>query len=129
MIHKYRAWSTITRQMYDVVKIDYTHNMVELIDKSDGHVTWAYITSSEHIFMELVDFTDKKGEEIYKKDIVRFSVNDGWDYAADGVGVVDYEAGRFVIRYDNCICDLAVSEVEVIGNIYENPELLEDNHG
>ena len=85
---------------------------------------------------------DKNGNEIYKGDIVRFDeelsvvrydeetarfvlddygifgclMEYGWDEGAGGIGVVN--TNGFDDFND-------ISEIEVIGNIYENPELLE----
>ena len=67
---------------------------------------------------------DKNGKEIFEKDILG---------TKDGLlnGVVEYRAdlGMFVnslIRYNNFerLCNVADNR-EILGNIYENPELLE----
>ena len=68
---------------------------------------------------------DKNGREIYEGDIVRID-----DL---GIGIVDYEEGRFAMRRREerfcwpvyCRIDHSPFVPEVIGNIYENPELLE----
>ena len=68
---------------------------------------------------------DKNGREIYEGDIVRID-----DL---GIGIVDYEEGRFAMRRREerfcwpvyCRIDYSPFVPEVIGNIYENPELLE----
>lgn len=68
---------------------------------------------------------DKNGAEVYEKDIIRI---DGM-----GVGVVDYEEGRFAMHRKEerfcwpvyCRVDHSPFIPEVIGNIYENPQLLE----
>lgn len=68
---------------------------------------------------------DKNGKEIYEGDVVRID-----DL---GIGIVDYEEGRFAMRRREerfcwpvyCRIDHSLFVPEVIGNIYENPELLE----
>ena len=68
---------------------------------------------------------DKNGREIYEGDIVRID-----DL---GIGIVDYEEGRFAMRRREerfcwpvyCRIDHSPFVPEVIGNIHENPELLE----
>ena len=83
--------------------------------------------------VEIMQFTgilDKNGKEIYEGDIVSF----GKDYFdVDMLGKVywyDKTAGFFIHRFDaegQIEEEVLISDydIEVIGNIYENPELLE----
>jgi uncharacterized phage protein (TIGR01671 family) len=63
---------------------------------------------------------DKNGTEIYEGDIVRYS-------SSSHEGEVKFWMGRFLIssEKDNAHYKLQMtSDLEVIGNIYENPELV-----
>lgn len=62
---------------------------------------------------------DKNGKEIYEGDIVNVTFRDGSGY--DNPVEVVYENGSFSVGmgYLN-----DVKAIEIIGNIYENPELL-----
>ena len=67
---------------------------------------------------------DKNGKEIYEGDIVYIA-------AEDERGIIrwDNETARYVVIYDNIITDFDNwygEDLEVIGNIYDNPELLEE---
>lgn len=74
---------------------------------------------------EWTGLTDRNGVEIYEGDILKMPVSDQFQ-------VVEFEQGvystRFVKRstsgqaYD---FGTGITAIEVIGNIYENPELLE----
>lgn len=52
MIPKFRAYNTTTMRMFEVVKIDFSLNQVEYIDKLDNSHRWCYITSVEDKFMQ-----------------------------------------------------------------------------
>ena len=77
---------------------------------------------------------DKNGTEIYEGDIVAFEDSDGGYEYPDLVvntGIVEYGELRFcftnrvaVDMGDFYIKDGRCDDVEVIGNIYENPELI-----
>jgi len=78
--------------------------------------------NSEPTLMQYTGLKDKNGKEIYEGDIVN-----SWyeEYNTGGIGsefkkhIVEFKMGAFT----NCIN--TYKPIEVIGNIYENPELLE----
>jgi uncharacterized phage protein (TIGR01671 family) len=85
--------------------------------------------SDRFILMQYTGLKDKNGREIYEGDIVRYKLGSDWI-----VGDVRYDAdsARYVKRAEKAgsswdYKDLAsyASSTQVIGNIYEDPELLE----
>lgn len=70
---------------------------------------------------------DKNGTKIFEGDIIDFSKRS----EDDGYGVVEYDADEteFEVIYDSYYDGLGrcyyPRDIEVVGNIYDNPELLE----
>lgn len=74
-------------------------------------------------------FTDKNGAKIFEGDICSFCNTDG-----DSYGVIKYDTNEteFAIVYDSIYTGLGRQyhsrDIEVIGNIYDNPELMKGDN-
>ena len=82
----------------------------------------------------LVEYTglkDKNRKEIYEGDIVKFRFKDDREEFPDLIGYIEYQttftAFRIMSNQGSFKIDITeIKFIEVIGNIYENPKLLEE---
>lgn len=115
---KFRAW------LPAIKKMTYTHTLDELMN-------WNTKTEDNGtaIWLQYTGLKDKNGVEIYEGDIITSS---NGTFQATGTGIVRTYKGMYVCFYGqdaldrdcydelHTVCDTR----EVIGNIYENEELL-----
>ena len=118
---KFRVWDTMTKQMiYNVFPRNSHGDVVSFDYDINPHGTL--------IFVELMQFTglfDKNRKEIYEGDIVRLPNEDiceiqykaDWDYSGFLAISVTKLYGTESYKYWSG---------KVIGNVYENPELLKE---
>jgi uncharacterized phage protein (TIGR01671 family) len=126
---KFRAWTKAEQKMYRYVEhttyADGSNGVTMLVD-TDG-----YSFAPNESDIELMQYTglkDAKGKEIYEGDILRIPGNYvGYGTHNAVVEWSDKELGwstssglKMTHYYD------APTELEIIGNIHDNPELLPD---
>ena len=105
---KSRAWQKSTYTMFHHANIFYGGAI-------DAH------NKGEIILMQYTGLKDKNGVEIYEGDIIKnplYDVNYVVEYYEDGF------VGWGKDRRDGCYL-ITDEDIEVIGNIHENPELIE----
>jgi len=118
------------------------HDLKEFIEDSnaDPHICWngtvycherqkeggdVLVSGIRNITVQqFTGMVDKDGKEIYEGDIIFCKVYYGIE---DRIGIVDYFASSFIVDWRNQIDDPLdeIPDIKVIGNIFENPELLE----
>jgi len=88
-------------------------------------MSWLVGDSNDWQWMQYTELKDKNDKEIYEGDIVQLDVS---PYGMDKIEVVKYEnGGVYPFAIAGWECTPMPKEVEVIGNVYENSDLL-NNH-
>lgn len=130
---KFRAWDG--KRMLN--NVGFHPHIIQALwrDKDNGYNEndgGAYIISPEFTQYHLMQFTglrDKNGREVYEGDIIQWrghEVRAGKQIRPLRIHRVVWEIYDLGITAN--ICNPAAGlDCEVIGNIYENPELLEEN--
>ena len=122
---EFRAWTEEGKAMYYGV---YPFKDDTLLLSYDG-IAFDEVPASDFILMQSTGLKDKNSKEIYEGDIVRYEccfesyVEEViYDDKHCNFGTIDKYEKTF--SFDALISDFDVDCFEVIGNIYENPELL-----
>ena len=126
---KFRCWDTENKEMLEVQELDYEDSyngqpMIRTTMYSD------YFDTEDMILMQYTGLKDKNGKEIYEGDIVKFRFKDDREEFPDLIGYIEYQttftAFRIMSNQGSFKIDITeIKFIEVIGNIYDNPELLE----
>lgn len=120
---KFRAFIKELNEIREVEYINFLKKMISFPNKFCKE----YYLNADFDEIELMQYTglkDKNNKEIYEGDIVKLRAN-------HGIGVIKYydEWGAFVIEYIKprplaVLGNYYKENIEILGNIYENPELL-----
>ena len=116
---KFRCW--FDNKMHRVEDVSFRGNTINLFAAD-------IIKFEDGILMQYIGLKDKNGKEIYEGDIIGYI---DWDGKMRVDGVIKY--GEYNCSCCNGVYGWYVDEgdirgiegYEVIGNIYDNPELLE----
>lgn len=124
MIPKFRAYDggSLCR-MYQPDEVMVGDGNVWIIDEDD--VAGGWIVNNDLNLMQSTGLKDKNGKEIFEGDIVKMAK----DVYSDPTyyEVIRHRGGAYRLESNQHGCELWLrhTNCEVIGNIYENTELLE----
>ncbi len=107
---KFRAWDKKSKEYYKGAIAVSNDGVIRMLDTTEYEI-WA---DTSFIPEQYTGLKDKHGKELYEGDIVQYLKNP----------YTDLERAYMVIEYKGCMFTVP-HEPEIIGNIYENPELLE----
>lgn len=122
MVIKFRAWNKYNHSMYYDVQDAYDF-MGDAPVECFGEIL---NDTDEWVVMQYTGLKDKNGEDIHEDDIVKSPCGTHKVIFVDGGFCLD--TGEIATDLYRMI-DSKGNHLEVIGNIYENPELLNENKG
>ena len=134
MIPKYRAWDVLAEEMIDeILMISFVRK--EIIGKfRDGSTSVPLKIEDKRngedvILMQSTGIKDKNGVEIFEGDVVKQEMLIPTSEIEEITGVVKMLESAWTIVNDKeeIACHLwrEGAEMKILGNIYENPELME----
>lgn len=131
MIPKYRMWNEIISRLHSVDGLYFDREVVQYKDEVGVS---RFIKFKNTILMQSTGLYDENSKEIFEGDIVQFE-----DYYIESDlpyinrGIVEWSQGQFTITNRASVemedlLDGELLDLTIIGNIYENPELLQEQN-
>lgn len=126
---RFRAWHKPMQRMSEVLAISFERQKVKIRHlRGTTHMT---VPFDDVELMQSTGLFDKNGKEIFEGDIVKVTDGDErTDFSDGGIGTICGLDELYMWYIDgqvqNGLFDINQEYyIEVIGNIYQNPELLE----
>ena len=132
---KFRAWDKTYKRMNYKVQVgntdyadqNYTCNSIWVDYGDRKSVGWMNADDKCIDLMQFTGLKDKNGKEIYEGDIIKFEYNIGREI----IGEIIWSIGGYYVvktsdeKWNKKIIPYPI-ELELIGNIYENADLLSE---
>lgn len=128
--YKFRVWDTENKEMLKVQELDFEDTFYggRLSIRTDQYND--YFDIEDMILMQYTGLKDKKQKEIYEGDIVSFNLKSDGEGQPNITGYIEYQTTfsgyRIMSLKGSFALDYNIKDLEVIGNIYDNSELLEE---
>ena len=127
MIPKYRVWDSVKKKFVEHFFITDNGLICNMEKPTSEHKLIIPVEKSELILMQSTGLVDKEGTEVFEGDILHHQIQTEYTFIVK----YDKDKGRWygyglsrTYRID--ITKEFLPYYKVIGNIYENPELLEE---
>ena len=125
MISKYRAWDSAKKEMFKDTFAITESGQVVVVEQESVASSPDYVFVDHLVIMQSTGLADKNGKEIFEGDIVKMSK----DVYSESTyyEVVRHYGGAYRLESKQHGCELWLrhTDCEVVGNVYENKELLD----
>ena len=137
--YKFRAWNKNSKKMYKIGQITLEKGIWNYEPDNREYIGMSIPYQPSSILMQYTGIKDKNGKEIYAGDIIEFSydmfIGNFDTFVAKGKIV--FEEGAFYVEvFENerttedeayLLYSINLDTIEVIGNVWEDSDLLNDN--
>lgn len=126
---KFRAWDTTNKEMFKDTFAITESGQVVVVEQESVACHPDYVFVDHLVIMQSTGLFDKNSQEIFEGDVVRQVRTQPTTENEVIIGVVTMLEGAWLIMNDNeQLASYLWSEIdenEIIGNIYENKDILE----
>jgi len=131
---KFRAWDSAKKEMFKDTFAITESGQVVVVEQENVMSPPDYVFVDHLVIMQSTGLFDKNGNEIFEgdiitngKDVMSIKRHNTLGFYVEQKGEVQFIAdGMDLEEFEEDAKEIADS-IEIIGNIYENPELLEDS--
>ena len=133
MKQKFRAWDTTNKEMLKDTFAITESGQVVVVDQSSVFVSPDYVFVDNLVIMQSTGLFDKNNKEIFEGDVLE--IEDEGEVLGNAKLTWHNEQAVFMIEaisvddiapFHEILSDESYS-YRVVGNVYENPEILEEN--
>lgn len=125
MIPRYRAWLKSDKEMIDVDEIHFDNGQLDFIGDAITFMRMA----DEVELMQSTGLFDKNGQEVFVGDIIKCTRGCPHEVYIEKEYGGTYVGGMPAIYLKSLLNGYAwTGDEEIVGNVYQNPELLEADH-
>lgn len=139
MIPKFRAWDKENKKIYGCYGFDDLNERIYRCNLANSefrkaHLETVYAVEDDLNNFELMQSTglkDKNGVEIFEGDVVKWGDTLGWEETPIRIATVEidpdiqFDSNVGIFSYGQFAYKNTEKFLTILGNIYENPELLE----
>ena len=132
MIVRYRAWDSVKKEMFKDTFAITESGQVVVVEQESVASSPDYVFVDHLVIMQSTGLKDKNGRDIFEGDVLE--IEDEGEVLGNAKLTWDKERAVFMIEaisvddiapFHEILSDESYS-YRVVGNVYENPELLEE---
>ena len=120
---KYRVWDKVEKKFTKDITVDQEGNLILTLNEENFPYGFRSLSEERYIISECSSFKDKNGKDIYNGDIISYKF-----YGENNLYKVVYDGKEWSLcnKIEKAlVLDAFKTRLEIVGNIYENLELLE----